>query len=68
MISFSLDGQIYELIAIEVISDDDFPLLEEFVFRSHCADCGEEFLWRSPSGTGPHAGGAPLIGWPKSAS
>jgi hypothetical protein len=43
---------IYELIAIEVMEDEDGFPVEEFVLRSHCADCGEEFLWRSPGGVG----------------
>jgi hypothetical protein len=54
MLSFFLNGQVYELIAIEVIEDDDGPPVEEFVLRSHCADCGEEFLWRSPGRIGPY--------------
>jgi hypothetical protein len=44
MISFPFQGQVFELVEIRAVEDEDSGPFEEFVLRSHCADCGGSFI------------------------
>ena len=44
MIGFPFQGQVFEIVEIRVVEDGDSGPFEEFVLRSHCADCGGSFI------------------------
>jgi uncharacterized protein (DUF983 family) len=49
MPGFDLNGQVYKQIGFKIINGKNGVAREYMVFRSHCADCGEEFEAHCPS-------------------